>query len=422
MKRVVFRIVALAIAMVAVAIGVELLANAYLYVKDGRYTPARTRLGALSNTFIAGITSQSTGCRYVDTLYPHPYLGFVHNGNPPCGVPDINNIGLFGPDYPSERRDDRFVVLVTGGSVSSQLMKSGPGGSSYLQTMLERDYVSPNGQPFLLLNGGDGAWHQPQQLILFLLYADAVNGVVTLDGFNERYMVGAEVRFEYPPNHFMDVNPLATTSYSNVVKRWMIGKLYGRAVANPILSRSQAAFLVLARFDAYLKEQQVLFNARERTNVNTIFALPNGWSEERRVVWADGQYRKYIRAMDAVAAQNGVLFAHFIQPAPAIAKPLTDQEKAVVGDLSYRSRYERITGDVLALAREGTPIFSLLDLFEHNRQTLYADTIHLRQEPDGSSEGYRLMAERIAQVLARTWHLQARRNAEARTDHAPTTR
>jgi hypothetical protein len=421
MKRVVFRVVALAAATIVVVVAVELLANVYLYVKDGRYISPRTRLAALGNTFTTGITSQSTGCRYVDTLYPHPYVGFVHNGNPPCGVPDINNIGLFGPDYPSERRDDRFVVLVTGGSVASQLMQSGPGGSPYLQSILEREYVSPNGRPFLLLNGGDGAWHQPQQLILFLLYADAVNGVVTLDGFNERYMVGAEVRFEYPPNHFMDINPLATTSYSNVVKRWVVGKLYGRAVANPVVSRSQLAYMILARFDAYLKEQQGLFNARERTNVNTIFALPKGWSEERRVAWADGQYRKYIRAMDAVAAQNGVLYAHFIQPAPAIAKPLTDEEKSVVGDLSYRPRYERIASDVLALAGEGTPIFSLLDLFEHNRQTLYADTIHLRQEPDGSSEGYRLMAERIVQVLARTWHLEARRTAEGRTDHAPIT-
>lgn len=411
MKRVVFKVVALMIALVTVVAGIELLANVYLYVKDGRYIPARTRLDALGNTFIAGITSRSTGCRYVDTLYPHPYLGFVHNGNPPCGAPDVNNIGLFGPDYPSERPVDRFVVLVTGGSVAAQLMNAGPNHTPYLQTILDRDYVSPNGTPFLLLNGGDGAWHQPQQAILFLLYADAVHAVVTLDGFNERYMVGAEVRFEYPPNHFMDVNPLATTSYSNVVKRWVVGKLFGRAVANPVVSRSQVAYLVLARLDAYLKEQQGLFTARERTNVNTIFALPKGWDEEHRVAWADGQYRKYIRAMDAVAAQNGVLFAHFIQPAPAIAKPLTDEEIAVVGDLSYRPRYERITTDVLSLAREGTPIFSLLDIFEHSRQTLYADTIHLRQEPDGSSAGYHLMAERMASVLARTWHLRPRHAA-----------
>ena len=254
MKRVIFRIAALVLAMIVVAIGVELLANFYLYVKDGRYIPARTRLDALDNTFTAGITSRGTGCRYIDTLYPHPYLAFVHHGNPPCGIPEINNIGLFGPDYPSEKPAERFVVLVTGGSVAAQFMSSGVNRTPYLQATLERDYVSPNGRPFLLLNGGDGAWHQPQQLILFLLYADAVHAVVTLDGFNERYFVGSSVRFEFPANNFMDVNPLVKASYSEVVKRWVVGKLYGRAANSRVLSRSQVAYLVLARLDAYLKE------------------------------------------------------------------------------------------------------------------------------------------------------------------------
>ena len=129
-------------------------------------------------------------------------------------------------------------------------MRSGPNGTPYLQAILERDYVSPNGRPFLLLNGGDGGWHQPQQLILFLLYADAVHAVVTLDGFNERYFVGSSVRFEYPPNNFNDINPLLRSSYSDVVGRWIAGKLYGRARASRVLSRSQAVYLVLARVDA----------------------------------------------------------------------------------------------------------------------------------------------------------------------------
>lgn len=129
-------------------------------------------------------------------------------------------------------------------------MKSGTNGTPYLQAILERDYLSPNGRPFLLLNGGDGGWHQPQQLILFLLYADAVHAVVTLDGFNERYFVGSSVRFEYPPNNFNDINPLLRSSYSDVVGRWIAGKLYGRARASRVLSRSQAVYLVLARVDA----------------------------------------------------------------------------------------------------------------------------------------------------------------------------
>ena len=172
MKRAAFKILAVLSALILLAVGVELLANLYLYARDGRYISARDRLAALRNTFIDELTRPRTDCRYVDTLFPHPYLGFVHHGNPPCSLP-VNNIGLFGPDYPSDRPHDRFVILLTGGSVAAQFASPGPGGPPYLQSILEHEYLSPNGQPFLLLNGGDGAWHQPQQLILFLLYADA---------------------------------------------------------------------------------------------------------------------------------------------------------------------------------------------------------------------------------------------------------
>ena len=401
-RRTGFRIAAALLGTVVVVLGIELCANVYLYARDGRYIPARQRLAALGNTFTKGLTRERSDCRYVDTLFPHPYVGFVHHGNPPCGL-SVNNVGLFGPDFPSERPHDRFVVLLTGGSVASQFAAAGPGGVPYLEAILNRDYTSPTGRPFLLLNGGDGSWHQPQQAILFLLYADAVHAVVTLDGYNERYMVGANVRFEFPTNNFMDVNPLVNASYSYVVKQWLLGRIYGYAAANMVLSRSEAAYIVLARIDAQLQEQ--LRSAQPTTTINTIFQLPPDWDEERRIAWADGQYRKYIRAMDAIAAQNGALAAHFLQPVPAIGKPLTDEERAVVGDLSYRARYERIMRDVLRLADEGTPIYSLLELFEHNTQTLYADVIHLRQLPDGSSEGYRLIAERMAMLLAQTWQL-----------------
>jgi hypothetical protein len=404
-KRIAFRIAALVLGLFVVIAGIELAANVYLYARDGRYVPARQRLDALGNTFTNNLTRGRSGCRYVDTLFPHPYLAFVHHANPPCGL-TVNNIGLFGPDFPSDRPDDRFVVLLTGGSVAAQFAGPGPEGVPYLESILNREYVSPTGRPFLILNGGDGSWRQPQQTILFLLYADAVHAVVTLDGYNERYMVGASVRFEFPSNNFMDVNPLVNSAYSFVVKQWMLGQVYGYAAANRFLSRSEAAYIILARIDASLRQQ--LQSAQPNTTINTIFQLPRDWDEERRVAWADRQYRKYIRAMDAIAAQNGALVAHFLQPVPALGKPLTDEEKAVVGDLSYRARYQRIMSDVLAMADEGTPIFSLLDLFEHNTHTLYADVIHLRQSPDGASEGHQLMAERMATVLAGAWHLRRR--------------
>ena len=70
--------------------------------------------------------TRGTHCRYVDTLYPHPHVGFVHHANRPCGFKNINNVGLFNDDYPLLKRPDRYTILLTGGSVAAQLAQLDP--------------------------------------------------------------------------------------------------------------------------------------------------------------------------------------------------------------------------------------------------------------------------------------------------------
>ena len=89
-------------------------------IEDGRYTPAAELFERTQNTYVRD-TTKGSACRYVDTLFPHPYLAFVHHANPPCGIPWVNNVGLFGDDFPTVKRTDRYVILLTGGSVASQL-------------------------------------------------------------------------------------------------------------------------------------------------------------------------------------------------------------------------------------------------------------------------------------------------------------
>ena len=100
----------------------------------------------------------------------------------------VNNIGLFGPDYPVLKNPDRYTVMLIGGSVASQLAQNqAPPAPRYLEEELNRKYVSPNGKPWQVLYGGDGAWKEPQPFILFSLYAGSVDAMVSLGGFNEHY-------------------------------------------------------------------------------------------------------------------------------------------------------------------------------------------------------------------------------------------
>jgi hypothetical protein len=306
------------------------------------------------------------------------------------------------------RRDDRYTILVTGGSVAAQFAQPFGGHGPYLERLLNERYESPTGKPFLILNGGDGSWKQPQQLILFQLYLGSIDAVVTLDGYNEMRRFGENVRLEYPGTNFHLINPLATKTYADIVGRWVLGRLEGLATGSAILSRSQAAYAFIASLDTLL-QRRAAGRGTPVTTLESLFALPSEWSEEQRAEWSMNQYISYVRMMNAIASEYAVPIAHFIQPVPKIGKPLSSDERDVVGSLDYADRYEWLANNLLGLRRRNIKVFSLLDVFKEHGETLYADEVHLVRHQDGSSRGYLLMSERMVDDLANAWGLTRRR-------------
>src|SRR5205807_3936544 len=178
MKQRIFGWISALIGVVIALAAIEVTAIAWLMLEEGRYVAAGELFARTQNTYVRDLTKGTT-CRYVDTLYPHPYLAFVHHGNPPCGLPNANNIGLLNADFPTIKPTDRYVVLVTGGSVASQLVQNWPAPGPYLLAEeLNNGYVSPNGKPWLVMNGGDGSSKVPQQAILFFLCVTSVDVLV----------------------------------------------------------------------------------------------------------------------------------------------------------------------------------------------------------------------------------------------------
>lgn len=389
---------------------IEGAAIVWLYIEDGRYTPAAELFERTQNTYVRD-TTKGTACRYVDTLFPHPYVAFVHHANPPCGLPYVNNVGLFGDDFPTVKRTDRYVVLLTGGSVASQLGQNfAPPAPRYLEEELNKRYVSPTGKPFLVLNGGDGAWKQPQQFILFSTYATSVDAVLTLDGFNEHYFFwkGAEERLERPLSNFIEVNPfVADENFGDAAIGWVMGRLAGSLALNPVLGSSHAAYLVIRGIEAAAKGKDII-KSNKRTTLNSIFRMPDDIRKDYDRAFAVqlGLYQKYARGIEAVARDNNVKTAYFLQPAPGYGKTLTDEEKRAAGDLAYADMYRRIVDGMLTLRTHGLQIYDLGDLLSNEKETIYADHIHFYRSSDGESRGYRLMATRIGEILADTWGLQ----------------
>ncbi|MBN9541139.1 MAG: hypothetical protein IKE60_19860 [Reyranella sp.] len=410
MKQRIFGWISTLIGIVFALAVLEVAAIAWLYVEDGRYTPAQELFQRTQNTYVRDAT-RGTSCRYVDTLFPHPYVGFVHHANPPCGQPWVNNIGLYGPDYPTVKRDDYYVVLLTGGSVASQLGQNGPPPTPrYLEVELNKKYISPTGKPFLVLNGGDGAWKEPQPFILFSLYATSVDAVAVLGGYNEHYFFrpGSEERLERPLSNFLDVNPfVADENFGDAAIGWVMGRIAGSLALNPLLGRSHAAYLIVRSIEQMAKGKDI-FKSTKKTTLNSIFHMPDNIRADHE--WAFNVqlelFQKYWRGTYVIAKDNGVKSAFFLQPVPAIDKELTEEEKRVVGPMAYRDLYKRITAGMMTLRDRGLAVYNLADVFADQKGTIYADDIHVVRALDGESLGNNILAARIAELLAETWGLQ----------------
>ena len=262
----------------------------------------------------------------------------------------------------------------------------------------------------MVLDGADGAWKEPQGFIIFSLYASAVDAMINLSGFNEHYYfrLGEEQRLEGPASNFMEVNPLAADdNFGDAAIGWVMGRLAGTLALNPILGQSHAAYMIIRGIEAVAKGKDS-FKSSKRTTIPGLFALPKDIQDnpERLFDVQLGLYQKYLRETEAVAHDNGVKSAYFLQPVPAWGKTLTEQEKRVVGDLSYRDIYRRIVAGMMTLSERGLPIYDLGDIFKDQKGTIYTDQIHYVSSTDGDSPGNRMVAARIGALLAETWGLQ----------------
>src|SRR6185436_15819307 len=161
---------------------------------------------------------------------------------------------------------------------------------------------------------------------------------------------------------------------------------------------SHAVYLIVRSIEAFAKGSSG-WKSRKRTTIDSIFALPTE-------VIGDGErvfetqlelYRKYHRAIEAVARDWEVKTAYFLQPTMIWQKPLSPDEKAIPPDPEFKiALYRRIVDGMMAQRKLGMAVFDLGDVFANVKETIYSDPVHLHRSADGESLGYRLMATRMA--------------------------
>lgn len=403
--------------MLSVAIGIlvalllcELACTVFFWLLHGTISVSELHATEADATFVRELMHGAETNRYLKSLYPHPYLGFVHSRQGAGST--INNVGLFGPDFPTVKDPNRFTILLTGGSVAMLLAQPHPEGIRYLEEILNERYDF-GGKEVVILCGAAAAWREPHQPIMLLLYADVVDAVITLDGYNEVCCHYTPQRLEHPSNRFHDCNPLVRGGPEKMSNLIVKGALYDWSRNNWLISKSRLAYLC-SRLIRNLVDSRLgpePSPSKDETTVESIFSLPPQWTQEQRDVYNIAQYRKYVAMTDAMAKQMRIKSAFFIQPVPVLDKSLTDEEKVLISHspTDYGDLYRRMVDELLSLRQEGVPVFSLVDVFKDYKGTIYGDFIHCRQTgPRNESPGFTLMAERMATLLEQEWHLAKR--------------
>lgn len=319
---------------------------------------------------------------YAEKLVPHPYLAIAYGPK----MKYANNVGGSGPDYPLKKDSDKFTILLAGGSVAHQLVRSKALDSEFARY----DF----GKPVAVLNGGLGARKQPQQAILMALYGEIADAVVTLDGYNEHfYFSGETYRVEQPGSDFATINPVLENGYDRLGASWQVNQLR-------MFSRAHNWRSIFYLTKAL--RNRITVAAPQTSEIEDFFNLPRSWSKEERSQFNLASYQKYIRLMHAMSGELGVKEAHFIQPCPTIGKTLTAEEKRAIKKLNEAEPYERMNRELLKLNDCGIPVVSLLDCFDDTREAVYVDNIHT------NDTGYQIMAARITRELAKLWSIPAK--------------
>ena len=388
----------------------ELGVTVYHIVRDGKYISPGDRLAAEKNAYVEEARAQTRkGCGYEDSLIVHPYLAYVQTALGPCGFRYANSKSLLGKEFPDRPRPRTGIILLTGGSVAAQFVGYDREIDSPLERILNAEFTGDRFDRFIVLNGGRGAWKQPNQYIFFGLYADILAGVITLDGFNEHYMINSRRRFEEPANLYLQLverlDPRVTTAPFTMAALKLDADLYRFASRHAIFHISNLAYFavdaVRRRLRHYASHTPKLSIPAEddwvKASYTQMFALHDEMTPEESKIWSLGQYEKYIRLMHGGAEALGIKSLFLLQPIPGWGKPLTKRERKFTQGTD-RNLYKEMTDQLLGLREQfGIPVYSLLDVFQDTHEGIYKDHAHVNQLGD------EIMARRVADLIAEVW-------------------
>lgn len=325
----------------------------------------------------------------------HPYLGFVASHE--LGEQQdfaVNDYGYMDTEAPVQpRREDRYVVGVTGGSVALMMVLF---AEDVLRRELARSPVT-GGREVQIVCMALGGYKQPQQLVstqLALLRGGHFDLVLNLDGFNEVALVQANQDQGVPgwfPNRWGALMDRAPTPPQLL----RMGRLAAEREARASAARSadavwwsptlQTVWLVADR-RAEARSASLAAAVLDAAEVRSFAAVGPG-TEGR-----DGDasraemvqlWRRASLQLRTLVEDAGGRYFHFLQPNQYVpdAKPIGTEEAAVAiadGEGSFRPwvehGYPLLRAAGAELRSDGVAFTDLSGVFRDHPEPLYVDT------------------------------------------------
>jgi hypothetical protein len=357
-----------------------------------------------ANEFNFGRHAKSTQVDVMMTKIPHPFFGFTEN---PERASDDGRDLMVSANHENDLRyrirlgrDPRpanvFTIGIFGASVAggfADFVTNDP----FFRDELKRRIPRLRDKEIIIRNMAIGSSRQPTQLAVAVHYLELFDMTINLDGYSELAIImHPEYPIEFPMFGDIFYSVSGPPLYLNLLAAQTVCNWISRLPEQvPLLAYSNVYYLLW--YNASKRIDAAFFSAPEpKRPSNDAFT-----TDEVRRLYAE-YFKRYTLYQHQILSANGIPAYFFLQPNQYVpdSKRFTDEERATA--LGYRdkdeiaARYALFREATVALRERGVQAHDLTMSFADVDDTIYIDSCcHV------NARGNRILAEKIADIIAR---------------------
>jgi hypothetical protein len=233
-----------------------------------------------------------------------------------------------------------------------------------------------------------------------LMYGERVDGVISIDGYNEAFAVQEGRRLEQVPVASFILANSSRTSLRVLGLKFLWAYQY---VISKSLLKHSYFFNVTYKIMTGIYQRHIispeLIEEFSKGNTEAI-ALPLPQAQS----WSLESLERYIKNFHQIGRVSSIQTAEFLQPTRLYGKTLTNEEQ-LSAEFIQKDIYSKIDNLYQSLEKKKFPIHSLTNIFKEEKNEIYGDNIHFKMS-NGISKGNEILAKKISEQLGKFWSLK----------------